>query len=193
MKKVNCAVFLFAALFCFPGCATIVSGTTQKVSVTSQPSGAKVTADGKMTAITPTEFTLERKTGHILEFSKEGYKNATVLLKQSMNGMGFGNVLLGGIIGIGVDAVSGADWKLVPERVDLALEPGQGLSESPKFIAKIDQDFYDKNISKPYHDVKQGEEKGHGDFKKEEEPKKPAIDPAANFIVKPSIPASPKM
>ncbi len=150
-QQIKYGIFVAAAFF-LSGCATIVSGSTQKVAVTSQPSGAKVTADGKMTATTPTDFTLERKSDHTLEFSKDGYKTATVLLKRTMNGMGFGNVLLGGIIGIGVDAVSGADNKLVPERVDVVLESGEGFSESPKFVAKVDQDFYEKNILKPTQD-----------------------------------------
>ena len=150
-------VFLLMALL-LSGCATIVSGTNQKVSVTSQPSGAKVTADGKTTSITPTDFTLERKSDHTLEFSKEGYKNAVVMLKKTMNGMGFGNALVGGVIGIGVDMVSGADNKLIPERVDLKLEEGQGYSESPKFIAQVDQDFYDKHILKPAQDTAKKEE-----------------------------------
>ena len=38
-------VFLLPLLMTVSGCATIVSGTTQKVSVSSQPSGADVKAE----------------------------------------------------------------------------------------------------------------------------------------------------
>ena len=151
-------VFVLTASLLLSGCATIVSGTNQKVSVTSQPSGAKVTADGKMTSTTPTDFTLERKSDHTLEFSKEGYKTATVMLKRTINGMLAGNILIGGIIGTGVDAISGANNKLIPERVHIALEQGEGYSESPKFVAKADQDFYDQHILKSSQDTAKKEE-----------------------------------
>ncbi len=168
MKKAIGFVFILITALGLSGCATIVSGTTQRVAVTSQPTGAKVTADGKMTSTTPTDFTLERKTDHALEFSKEGYKTATVMLKRTMNGMGFGNALVGGMIGVGVDMVSGADNKLIPERVDLKLEEGQGYSESPKFVAQVDQDFYDKSILKPAQDrAKKEEEKKRKETEKE--------------------------
>ncbi len=147
--KIASGVSTLFLVFMMSGCATIVSGTTQKVAVTSQPTGAKVTADGKMAATTPTDFTLERKSDHTLEFSKEGYKTATVMLKRTVNGMLAGNILIGGLIGTGIDAISGANNKLIPERVDVALEQGEGYSEAPKFVAKVDQDFYDKNILKP--------------------------------------------
>lgn len=175
-------MMMFASLvFILSGCATIVSGTTQKVSVTSQPSGVKVTADGKMTATTPTDFTLERKSDHTLEFSKEGYKSATVMLKRTMNGMGFGNVLVGGVVGIGVDAISGANNKLVPERVDVKLEEGQGYSESPRFIAQIDQDFYDKNILKPAQERTRKDEEKKMEAANKEQMNSLKKEPTSNF------------
>ena len=180
-KAVNLFVVAVAA-FGLTGCATIVSGTTQKLNVTSQPSGADAKADNNMTSKTPATFTLDRKSDHAIEISKDGYKTTTVLIKRAMNGMGFGNVLIGGIVGIGVDAVSGANNKLVPERVDVALEQGSGYSESPKFMAQVDQDFYDKNILKPSQDKARKEEV------KKQESVKPEVAAATNFSSKtPSI------
>ncbi|MDD5174138.1 MAG: PEGA domain-containing protein [Candidatus Omnitrophica bacterium] len=118
------------------GCATIMTGATQKVSVNSNPSGAVAKVDGGMAAITPTIFNLERKTDHTIEISKEGYRVTTVILRHTMSGATAGNVLVGGIIGIAVDGCSGAMYKLVPERVDVNLEPaGQQVSaDVPKAI-----------------------------------------------------------
>src|ERR1043165_3728781 len=78
------------------GCATIVSGTTQKIRVTSIPSDALAKVDNFSTK-TPAVLSLERKTGHTLEISKEGYKTMMVLILPSMNGMTFGNALVGGL------------------------------------------------------------------------------------------------
>lgn len=130
------------------GCATIVSGTTQKLNVTTQPSGALAKVDNNISAQTPTVLTLERKSDHTIEISKEGYKTATVLVKRTFNGMATGNILIGGIIGGGIDAASGATNKLIPERIDIILEPGTGYSEVPRFANTKDAEFYQKSILK---------------------------------------------
>lgn len=131
------------------GCATIVSGTTQKISVTSNPSDAIAKIDSNLSAKTPTVFTLERRSDHTLEVSKEGYKTTTVFLKRTFNGMATGNILIGGLIGTGIDAASGATNKIIPEKIDVVLEAGEGHSDAPKFAAEKDQEFYDKYILKP--------------------------------------------
>lgn len=137
---------LIAAVSFLSGCATIMSGTTQKVSVSSQPGGATAKVDNNMSAKTPAVFTLERKSDHTIEISKEGYKTTTVLLKKTFNGATTGNILLGGIIGTGIDAASGSMNKLIPERVDIVLEEGSGYSEKPKFSSDKDNEFYEKHI-----------------------------------------------
>ncbi len=130
------------------GCATIVSGTTQKLNVETTPSGATAKVSNGMSAQTPTVFVLERKRDYSIEISKDGYKTVNVMLRRTFNGMMTGNLLLGGIIGGGVDAVSGASNKIVPERINLVLEEGQGIAEMPKFSAPKDQEFYEKSILK---------------------------------------------
>jgi PEGA domain len=118
------------------GCATIMTGTTQKVPVNSNPSGAVAKVDGGMVAVTPTIFNLERKTDHTIEISKEGYRVATVILRHTLSGATAGNILIGGVIGLAVDGCSGAMFKLVPERVDVNLELAgqQILADAPEAI-----------------------------------------------------------
>ena len=148
MKNKWVVALIVPALFVSSGCATIVSGTTQKVSLSSQPSGADAKADGNITVKTPAIITLDRKLDHTIEFSKEGYKTATVFVRRAFNEMATGNILLGGIIGAGIDAASGSGNKLIPERIDLALEAGSGYSDVPKFSSEKDQEFYEKNVLK---------------------------------------------
>ena len=120
-KNVILITLIASAVF-LSGCATIVTGPRQKVPVDSIPSGAMAKVDGGMTASTPTVFNLERKKDHTIQISKEGYRTANIILKQTMNGATCGNALVGGIIGIGVDACTGAMFKLVPEKVNVTLQ-----------------------------------------------------------------------
>src|SRR3989338_3712172 len=101
--RIDSRPLVLGIAFFISGCATIVSGTTQKIPVSSDPTGAVAKVDGTMAAVTPTVFNLERKTDHTIEISKEGYKTALVAIRRAINGAAFGNILAGGIIGVAVD------------------------------------------------------------------------------------------
>ena len=115
--------FSLMVIITLAGCATLTTGPTQKVPVTSNPSGATARVDaGVMTGTTPAEFLLERKSEHVIEISKRGYRTAKIMLKRTMCGSTVGNLLLGGIIGVAVDAGTGSIYKLVPEKVHADLQ-----------------------------------------------------------------------
>jgi hypothetical protein len=108
------------------GCATIVNGTTQKITIQSEPTDANVRIDGTMTVTTPAIVELKRNQKHIVEIEKPGYASQTINIKSELNGMVFGNILFGGIIGGGVDAASGAAARLSPSEINVTLlRPGQ--------------------------------------------------------------------
>jgi hypothetical protein len=119
---------LLAAGVCLSGCATITRGTTQDFSVTSTPPGAAVkTSTGFECAATPCTFKMPRKNPFTVEIKLEGYQTETVNVESKVAGSGAagmaGNVLVGGLIGIGVDATSGATKDLVPNPVTVTLTP----------------------------------------------------------------------
>lgn len=115
------AVIIAACLF-LSGCATIITGSKQKVLVTSEPPGAAIVVDGKDAGVTPAVIRLKRVADHKVEISKEGYRTATVTLSHTISGATCGNVLLGGIIGMALDGLTGSIYKLVPGKVDVRLE-----------------------------------------------------------------------
>jgi hypothetical protein len=118
------ALVLFSGI-CLPctGCATVVKGTTQVVPVSSDPTGAQVSVDGVARGTTPTALTLSRKSDHLLTFEKEGYESASVQLTRSLSAAVAGNIIAGGLVGWGVDAVSGAQYNLNPSTVNVRLKP----------------------------------------------------------------------
>jgi len=110
-------------------CATVTRGTTTQFAVESTPPGAAVkTSTGFSCDSTPCSMKMPRKEAFDATVSKAGYKPVTVHINSSVGaggGAGFaGNMVAGGILGMGIDAASGAmdDLKPNPLKVDLAAE-----------------------------------------------------------------------
>jgi hypothetical protein len=70
---------------------------------------------------------ISKKDEFIATFTKPGYVSEQVEVKHEVSQGGAGattaNVLVGGVIGLGVDAVSGAVWEHVPNPVKVTLRP----------------------------------------------------------------------
>ena len=128
-KKIIGSVSL-AALVVATGCASIVSGTTQKIKIASIPTDSSITIsqfdmnqeanfwEGK----TPATVKLNRKKSYLVKISREGYKPVEVSVQyNSMNGWVWGNLLIGGIIGIIIDASDGAANNLGPDDINVQL------------------------------------------------------------------------
>jgi hypothetical protein len=116
-----CAVVLVVATL--PGCGAIFGGTRQSVQVTSAPDGATITTQPPTADYTtPTSLSLERKNNYTLTFTKEGYKPATAEIRKSLRGgIVVLDVLFTGLLGVVVDAATGAWHKLSPEEVTVSL------------------------------------------------------------------------
>lgn len=117
-----------AAAMSLTACATVTRGTNTAWEVQTDPSGAKVeTSHGHQCQATPCSMKMARKSQFTATITKPGYKPATVSVTNKVSGAGgvgmAGNVLVGGIIGVGVDAASGAMLDLTPNPAILKLEP----------------------------------------------------------------------
>lgn len=94
--------------------ATITKGTTQAVSIqTPGAPGAPCTltagAIGTQTLVTPATLTLEKSQENIQVVCREEcYQDAVAIIASHTEGMTAGNILVGGVVGLGVDTVSGA-------------------------------------------------------------------------------------
>lgn len=102
------------------GCASIVSGTNQSISVETRSAsgesiaGANCKLDnpkGTWYVTTPGSVTVHRAYDNLSIYcTKAGEQPGTASIKSSTKGMAFGNILFGGIIGAGVDTASGAAY-----------------------------------------------------------------------------------
>ena len=108
-------------------CATVTRGTNTAWQVNTTPPGAAVkTSNGFYCESTPCSLKMPRKSEFTATISHPGYKPVDVTVTNHVsNGGGVGmagNVLLGGVIGAGVDVASGAMLDLTPNPVTLTME-----------------------------------------------------------------------
>lgn len=102
-------------------CATIVHGSRQQVAIVCDPKRAKIDIDGTSLGHTPYLARLTRRNNHLLKIELEGYLPYEITLKRKLDGWIFGNILLGGVIGIVIDAATGSMYKLSPKDVTAQL------------------------------------------------------------------------
>lgn len=121
------------------GCATITRGTSQDWTVTTDPVGAVASLSNGERCTTPCTLKLKRKHPFALEVCKPGFEPVNTQVASSIKGAGAvgmaGNVLIGGLIGIGVDAGTGANKDLVPNPLAINLVPEQPGCTEPNFPA----------------------------------------------------------
>ncbi len=107
-------------------CASITTGTTQTMSVVTEPPGAicMVGRAGETVGIinpTPGSVTVGRSSAALtIRCERPGYQVGFVTVPPSFQVMTIGNLLLGGVVGIVVDAASGA-INQYPPNVALAM------------------------------------------------------------------------
>jgi hypothetical protein len=113
MKSAIIAAALAAGAMSLAGCATITEGKTDSVAVTSVPvDGAKCSLKnqvGEWYLTTPGSAVVHKSKSNLeIDCTMDGYQAAHTSMPASFENMTAGNMLIGGIIGVGVDAASGA-------------------------------------------------------------------------------------
>ncbi|MEK7323369.1 MAG: PEGA domain-containing protein [Pseudomonadota bacterium] len=120
------------------GCASIMHGTSQKIGISSSPTGATVTVDNKPLGNTPLFADLKRGEEHIVTIEMAGYEKSQLTLTKSVSGWVWGNIVFGGLIGLAVDAISGGLYNLSPEQLNAELRKnGANVSSSKDGIIVV--------------------------------------------------------
>jgi hypothetical protein len=138
-------ILLLLLALTLPACATITSGSSQPISVISEPPGASCSLqrEGSIIGIVnPTPGTIQvSKSGRDISIrcTKAGYYAGVTPLASQFQAMAAGNILLGGVIGAAVDAATGAYAKY-PETATVVLPPEafpSALSRDEYFAGRI--------------------------------------------------------
>jgi len=117
MQKINLLLLLMPLLA--TGCASIVTGSEQPISVNTKIKANKVAGascelkndEGVWYVTSPGSVTVHRSYDdmHVV-CEKDGYDPGVATVKSHTKGMMAGNILFGGIIGAAVDAGTGAGY-----------------------------------------------------------------------------------
>lgn len=104
----------FIWLLTLSGCASIISGTTQEMTVNTSPQEAEcvLRRDGKdIKRLTTPQTVVIKKTKHDIKITceKDGYAPVVYMVDSEIQGSAWGNIVLSGGIGWAIDSASGAD------------------------------------------------------------------------------------
>lgn len=121
-NKLSAALFLGISLSA-TSCATILTGTKDSITFNSTPEGAKVMHKGMEKCTTPCTAEIPRSLSRqMVTLQKEGFNNKEVKLTKTFNAVSLVNILLGGVIGVGIDAATGSLTKYSPNAYKIELE-----------------------------------------------------------------------
>lgn len=124
MKTLINPLCIAIAIVTLSGCASIVSKSNWPVTFHSIPTGAHISVTNKKgtevySGNTPATMKLKSGSGffgkesYTIQYKLDGYETKKVTLECKVNGWYFGNILIGGLIGmLIVDPATGAMYKL---------------------------------------------------------------------------------
>jgi len=123
-------------------CASITQGTTQSIAVVTDPPGATCTLhrNGEQIGMvnpTPGSVTVGKSSRAIdVRCNREGFNPNLTNVPSSMNAVTAGNIIAGGLIGLAIDAGSGAMHQY-PPNVSMSLSRLTADSQAPPLIQPI--------------------------------------------------------
>lgn len=135
MKRFTVSSCALVGALLTAGCATIVKGSSQTITLSSNVDGAEVFLDGQKIGMTPFVGPVP-KNKNILMVQKPGYKTVNVALAKSLEPMFWGNILTGGTLGSITDFASGSAYEYAPASYQVDLKPeGQAQLDFERRVA----------------------------------------------------------
>lgn len=127
----------------FSSCATILGSSIYPVSINTNPPGATISITDKRSkevfkGTTPATVALKSSAGYFskaeyqIKLSLPGFNEKVVPVIYRLNGWYFGNIFLGGLIGmLIVDPATGAMWKLDTPPINVTLYKSTTVQKEP--------------------------------------------------------------
>jgi PEGA domain len=105
------------------GCATIVSGKTQTVTIDSNVKDAEIVVEGTVLGTTPYNGPIKRGKDTTILLRKAGYEKKTFTLNTEVEPVFWGNIICGGFFGSTTDYATGSMYKYAPATINVDLTP----------------------------------------------------------------------
>ena len=124
MRLLTTASLVLFAVLLAPGCATLFSGTSDQVTINSEPEGARILIDGIDQGTTPATISVKRPGFDDTQVTLrlDGYRDRVFSLQTEFNTVSILNVLVWP--GFIVDFLTGAITKIDPTTYDIRLDRG---------------------------------------------------------------------
>ena len=122
--SIKSASLVLAATVMFSSCATIVSGGNPTITIngdSSKPVTIKTDVNTYENLYLPAKVKVSRHAidGQRVQITSEGEKYKDIILEKQVNGWAFGNVILGGLIGLGIDLITNCVSKPAQTKFDV--------------------------------------------------------------------------
>ncbi len=126
MERTTALAALALCALLSTGCATVVRGGSEPITIQTNPSGAEVTLSNGQSCVTPCELEVKRKGDILATIKKPGYKDLNTALVSSIDGASVGigtaaNFLFFPIINDVVDYNTGANYSHKPNPLIVTL------------------------------------------------------------------------
>tara|TARA_B100000676_G_C17768903_1_gene675623 strand:- start:69 stop:515 length:447 start_codon:yes stop_codon:yes gene_type:complete len=119
--KIYSTILLSSTILFMTSCATLFTGTEDRITFNSTPSGATIYIDGVEQCKTPCSIKVNRSINDTdVEFKLDGYETRLITLSKELNVVSIIN--LGNLFGWAIDALSGALMKYDRKTYDITLE-----------------------------------------------------------------------
>ncbi len=129
MKRIIAGMLVLPMLGFTMGCATIVHGNRQNVTVNSKPQGASVRING-LKGTTPFSASLARNEDYVVTVKKPGYKEEQIQINKSFSGLSIIGNILWLLVGVVIDFASGSAYNLNPTNINVELEKADSTDKT---------------------------------------------------------------
>jgi len=139
IKTIKASVIFLTVLLLFSNCASIVTRSSYPLTINSNPSNAEISITNRRgveiySGNTPAVVQLRASDGFFsraeyqVRFSAPGYEERVVPVTFSLDGWYFGNILLGGVLGmLIIDPATGAMWRIDTDVINVTLRQSTGF------------------------------------------------------------------
>lgn len=121
------------------GCGLLAQGTSRRIPVYSDPTGATVRVNGEEVGVTPVRVALNANRSHEVRVSAAGYEPETRLIHPDIEEAYIAaDLLFTGLIGLGIDALTGGWSSLEPAVVRVSLNRAEANASATDSQSETD-------------------------------------------------------